>query len=210
MTILILVASVNAAYDSQTKKATFHLKEGTWSTMPIFSGNNVGSDCDIFGGKEFVGLTWIWSPTLKEYVLFGLGTESSEGYRNDFNNGYYYTIYGGMFIYVVKDCDIWINDYSAIGPMNSKIAPGWQFIAKAPWMQKKGFDVFGNCTIQKFNKWDANSQNWMCKPSETSPDVLRNAFNSAEVGEVFLIRFVNECNLNIGFADMLPTPPPLE
>ena len=202
--------SVNpyAIYDSDTKKATFHLKKG-WSTMPLISGPNFGNNCDIFEGKEFVGVMWIWSPTQKKYYHIGEASGAQE-FKNDFDNKYYYTTYGGLWVYLTRDCDIWINDYSALGPDNFKIAQGWQFISKHPIMAKKGFDIFKNCNIEKFNKWDNNEQQWVYETSGGAIEELKSVFNNAKTGEVFFIRFSNECSLDLDASDLLPQPPVLE
>ena len=202
------VISPYAIYDPDTKKATFHLKKG-WSTMPLISGDNFGNNCEIFGKDEFVGVMWIWSPTQKKYYHIGEASQSQE-FQNDFNNKYYYTTYGGLFVYLTKDCDIWINDYSALGPDNFKIAEGWQLVSKNPTIANKGFDVFNNCNIEKFNKWDNSLQKWVYESSSASIDELSNRFNQAEIGEVFFIKFSNECVLNLGISDLLPQPPALE
>lgn len=202
------VFGAKAIYDSDTKKATFNLKKG-WSTMPIISGNNFGNNCDIFGGKEFIGVMWIWSPTQKKYYHIEEASESQE-FKNDFDNKYYYTAYGGLWVYLTKDCDIWINDYSELGPDNFKIVQGWQFVSKHPVIAKKGFDIFKNCDIEKFNQWDNNAQKWLYEQSITSLDELKNKFDQAEMGEVFFIKFTNECNLDLGVGNLLPQPPALE
>ena len=206
----LLISLALGHYDTATNKVTLTLKKG-WQTVPIFGGPNFGNDCNLFGKEEFVGAGWIWSPTFNEYVLLGLGTDT-EKYKKDFEkNKYYYTVYGGMFLYLTKDCKIWINEYGKIGPDNFKITKGWQFIPKLPWMQKKGFDVFKKCDIEKFNLWDAEKQKWKYNPSTTSIDELRNKFNKAEIGEdVFLIKFSSGCELDVGIADVLPQPPALE
>lgn len=206
--VSFVITPAYAAYDQTTKKATFSLKPG-WSTIPILIGPNSGNDCG-FAGEEFVGLAWIWSPTFKEYVLYGPGTEKSQ-YQKDFSNGYYYTVYGGMFIYLKNECNLWINDYSFIGPSNFKISKGWQFVPKAPWMQKKGFGVFKNCAIEQFNQWDADTQRWAYTPSGTSQETITNTFNSAEIGDVFAIKFASECQLDVGIEDITSLQPsPLE
>src|SRR3989344_4302665 len=74
--IIVILIFINfsmnpyAIYDSDSGKMTFDLKEG-WSTMPIISGDNFGNDCEVFGGNEFVGVMWIWSPTQEKYLHIG-------------------------------------------------------------------------------------------------------------------------------------------
>jgi len=210
---IFLVSLVFALYDSSTGKAEFKLKPG-WNTLPFFIADNIENNCNFSGG-EFAGVAWMWSPTNNEWILLGPQTEALERAKVDFDNGYYYTIYGGFFIYLLKECEFFINDYDKIGPRNFKIAPGWQFIAKSPKISEKGFSVFKSCNIEKFNKWDSETQNWFYKPSNPSTDELKKEFDQAEIGEVFIVKFSNTCELDViienrTMENLMPSPPPLE
>ncbi len=211
--VIVVLISINfsinpyAVYDSDSGKMTFNLKEG-WSAMPIISGDNFGNDCEVFGKDKFIGLMWIWSPTQNKYLHIGEASESSK-YQSDFNNKYFYTAYGGLWVYLTKPCKIWINDYSAIGPDNFKIASGWQLIAKKPKIAEK-FDVFVNCSIVKYNRWDNSKQKWVYETSSENIDILKGDFNSADIGEVFFMKFVSDCELSLSLSDLLPQPPPLQ
>lgn len=206
--IINLTPTAYISYDSDTGKTEFHLKKG-WSTIPIISGDNFGNDCDVFEGKEFVGAMWLWSPTEKKYYHIGEASKSAQ-FKQDFENKYYHTAYGGLWVYLTRDCNIWINDYSKLGPDNFKIASGWQLFAKHPTIADKGFDVFNNCNIEKFNKWDNDKQKWLYNPTSTDLSELKTKFEQATIGEVFFMKFSSECQLDLGLSDLLPQPPALE
>lgn len=186
-------------------KMSFNLKKG-WNMVPAFGGTE-GTDYGGSCGEKGFPIAFMLNPLNKKYFLMGPYSETSD-YRSFAEQGYYAAYYAGIWLYVSEDCDIWMKDF--IGPSNFKMAQGWQFVAKRKWADD--FDVFKNCNIEKFNKWDNEAKKWAYTPSSTAVTDIQNTFNQAEIGEVFTVKFSSECNLDEMeiTSNIMPQPPAVQ
>lgn len=206
--IFLLFSAFVMAADLPTDlpKMSFNLKEG-WNMVPAFSGGaGYGGSC-IEKSESVPVIVYMLNPLNKRYSLLGPYSETSE-YRSLADQGYYAAYYAGIWLYASEDCDVWMNDF--VGPPNFKMAQGWQFVAKRSWTDD--FSVFKNCNIEKLNKWDNEGKKWVYSPSSTSVTEFQGAYNQAEVGEVFAMKFSSECSLDETeiASSILPQPPALE
>ncbi len=215
LAFLLSVSIVFASYDSTTGKATYRFTKG-WNLLPILGGENVSNNCGglVEHGGPPEMFAYLYSPLSKKYMMVGGDTDkrlSEEQSRYGTPGKQYLYPFGAWFYYAAKDCEGWIMYEAGGANPFLDIVKGWQFVAKLPFMSRYSV-TFANCTIEKFNQWDNTAKVWKFSTSQTSAEKLESLWDSAERGDVFVIKFATDCTLGYSLEDIfgVPAPPALE
>ncbi len=212
--------SARAIYDPESKKATFKFTKG-WNAYPILTGDNIDNNCNLPSekGGSLETIPYLYSPISNKYLMIGGDTgkkiDNEQKQYGKEGKQYLYP-FGAWFYFATKDCKAGIvYEQGGMNPF-IEIIKGWQLVSKLPWMNNAA-TLFGECDVEKFNQFDNTNKNWKYSPSKTSKEELISLFDSVEVGEVFMIKFADDCSLGYSIEEVVEAtvgveggPPALE